>query len=84
MDEKTDRADAACALVVSKDHTAPSVFQPDALLREARRQKGLPLVARRKELFCHKDCDRQRHLSRTNHSDRSNAVLHPDRPRRAR
>lgn len=25
-----------------KDHTAPSVFQPDHLLREARRQRGLP------------------------------------------
>jgi hypothetical protein len=45
MDEKTDRAVIAWPLSVSKDHKAPSVFRPEALLREARRPKGLPLVA---------------------------------------
>ena len=28
--------------MVTKDYTAPSVFQPENLLREARRQKGIP------------------------------------------
>jgi len=32
-------------IVNGKDHAAPSVFRPEALLREARRQKGLPLIA---------------------------------------
>lgn len=32
-------------IVNGKDHTSPSVFRPEALLREARRQKELPLVA---------------------------------------
>jgi len=31
-------------LLTNKDHTAASVFEPRALLREARRQKGLPHV----------------------------------------
>jgi uridine phosphorylase len=34
---------AACPIFVEKDYAAPSVFQPEALLREARRQKGLSL-----------------------------------------
>jgi uridine phosphorylase len=29
-------------LIENKDHAAPSVFEPGALLREARRQKGIP------------------------------------------
>jgi uridine phosphorylase len=29
-------------LIENKDHAAPSVFEPAALLREARRQKGIP------------------------------------------
>ena len=28
----------------NKDASAPSVFRPEALLREARRQKGLPVI----------------------------------------
>jgi len=32
-------------IVDGKDHAAPSVFRPEALLREARRQKGLPPLA---------------------------------------
>lgn len=30
-------------LLANKDYAAPSVFQPENLLREARRQKGIPL-----------------------------------------
>jgi len=44
MAEKTDRADTVWPLVVSKDYKAPSVFRPEALLREARRQRGLAAV----------------------------------------
>jgi uridine phosphorylase len=33
---------AAVPLTARRDHNAPSVFRPEALLREARRQKGLP------------------------------------------
>lgn len=45
MDKKIDRADSAWPIVGEKDHSAPSVFRPEALLREARRQRQLPLVA---------------------------------------
>ena len=45
MDEKIDRADSAWPIIGGKDHQAPSVFRPEALLREARRQRQLPLVA---------------------------------------
>jgi len=44
MAEKIDRADTVWPLVVSKDYKAPSVFRPEALLREARRQRGLAAV----------------------------------------
>jgi uridine phosphorylase len=48
MDQKageTGREGLAWPIVNGKDHAAPSVFRPEALLREARRQKELPLVA---------------------------------------
>src|SRR6478752_5587062 len=45
MDDKSHRAEAAWPIVGVKDHNAPSVFRPEALLREARRQRQLPLVA---------------------------------------
>ncbi|MBR1274885.1 nucleoside phosphorylase [Bradyrhizobium sp. AUGA SZCCT0283] len=64
MDEKTDRADIAWPLVVSKDHKAPSVFRPEALLREARRQKGLPLVAVPEICVLDPDGDVVRHIKR--------------------
>jgi hypothetical protein len=38
---KPDRVDGAVPLVERADHVAPSVFLPENLLREARRQKGL-------------------------------------------
>lgn len=44
MDKKIDRADSAWPIIDSKDHKAPPVFRPEALLREARRQRQLPLV----------------------------------------
>src|SRR5260221_1271803 len=31
-------------ILAHKDHGAPSVFEPQALLREARRQRGVPLI----------------------------------------
>ena len=34
--------DGAAPLVERRDHVAPSVFRPENMLREARRQKGLP------------------------------------------
>jgi purine-nucleoside phosphorylase len=47
-DESAGRLDArnsAWPILAGKAHQAPSVFRPEALLREARRQKRLPLVA---------------------------------------
>src|SRR5262249_20686750 len=38
----TDRVDLP--IIAKKDHRAPSVFRPEALLREARRQKNLPML----------------------------------------
>jgi len=48
-----------------RDHMAPSVFQPESLLREARRQRGLP--ARNVPAICALDPDGDlvRHLRRT-------------------
>jgi uridine phosphorylase len=62
MDEKTDRADTAWPFVANKDHKAPSVFRPEALLREARRQKGLPLVAVPEICVLDPDGDVVRHI----------------------
>ena len=31
-------------IVNGKEHASPSVLEPEALLREARRQKGMPIV----------------------------------------
>jgi uridine phosphorylase len=38
---KPDRIDGAAPLIERVDHLAPSVFRPENLLREARRQRGL-------------------------------------------
>lgn len=40
---RTAPEDAAWSILAGKDHGASSVFRPEALLREARRQKRLPL-----------------------------------------
>jgi uridine phosphorylase len=58
-------ASAAWPIVSGKDHAAPSVFQPEALMREARRQKELPLVAVPKVCMLDPDGDVVRHLKRT-------------------
>lgn len=65
MDEKTDRAEAAWPIVGGKDHTAASVFRPEALLREARRQKQLPLIAVPEICMLDPDGDVVRHIKRT-------------------
>jgi hypothetical protein len=68
MEDKTrDKRpeNAAWPIVSGKDHTAPSVFRPEALLREARRQKGLPLVAVPHVCVLDPDGDVVRHLKRT-------------------
>jgi uridine phosphorylase len=68
MDEMTgDKrpSSAAWPIVSSKDHTAPSVFRPEALLREARRQKGLPLIGVPQVCVLDPDGDVVRHLKRT-------------------
>jgi uridine phosphorylase len=39
---KSALVDGAAPLVERSDHVAPSVFRPENMLREARRQKGLP------------------------------------------
>jgi len=68
MEDKTrDKrlTNAAWPIVSGKDHKAPSVFRPEALLREARRQKGLPLVAVPPVCVLDPDGDVVRHLKRT-------------------
>jgi uridine phosphorylase len=65
MDERTDCANIAWPIVDSKDHKAPSVFRPEALLREARRQKRLPPVAVPEICVLDPDGDVVRYLKRT-------------------
>jgi uridine phosphorylase len=67
-DDKLDDMPSATVewpIVSSKDHAAPSVFRPEALLREARRQKGLPPAAVPKICVLDPDGDVVRHLKRT-------------------
>jgi uridine phosphorylase len=65
MDDKTPRAEAAWPILGVNDHKAPSVFRPEALLREARRQRQLPLVAVPEICVLDPDGDVVRHLKRT-------------------
>src|ERR1700741_688210 len=65
MDENIDRAHIAWPIVDRKDLQAPSVFRPETLLREARRQRRLPLVALPKICILDPDGDVVRHLKRT-------------------
>jgi hypothetical protein len=62
MDRKNERADIAWPILDGKDHKAPSVFRPEALLREARRQKQLPLVAVPEICVLDPDGDVVRHI----------------------
>jgi hypothetical protein len=67
-DDKLDDMPSATVewpIVSSKDYAAPSVFRPEALLREARRQKGLPPAAVPKICVLDPDGDVVRHLKRT-------------------
>lgn len=48
-----------------KEHASPSVFRPEALLREARRQRGLPLVDIPQVCVLDPDGDVVRHLKRS-------------------
>jgi uridine phosphorylase len=52
-------------ILAGKDYAAPSVFRPEALLREARRQKGLPIAVVPKVCVLDPDGDVVRHLKRT-------------------
>jgi uridine phosphorylase len=54
----------AWPIVTSKNYAASSVFRPEALLREARRQKQLPLVAVPEICVLDPDGDIVRHLKR--------------------
>lgn len=68
IEEKTgdkQPASAAWPIVSGKNHAAPSVFRPEALLREARRQKGLSLVTVPGVCILDPDGDVVRHLKRT-------------------
>lgn len=51
-------------ILAGKDHRAPSVFRPEALLREARRQRRLPPVAVPAVCVLDPDGDVVRHLKR--------------------
>ncbi len=65
MDQKADRASSAWPIVNGKEHASPSVFQPEALLREARRQKGMSLLDVPQVCVLDPDGDVVRHLKRT-------------------
>jgi uridine phosphorylase len=68
-DRRPDRGDTPI-LANGKDYSAPSVFRPEALLREARRQKQLPLTAVPRICVLDPDGDLVRHLKRTGASRR--------------
>jgi uridine phosphorylase len=65
IDRKADPADVIWSIVGRKDHDAPSVFRPEALLREARRQKQLPLLAVPEVCVLDPDGDVVRHFKKT-------------------
>ena len=67
MTETSDgpAAGGAWPIVSGKDHTAPSVFRPEALLREARRQRQRPLLAVPQVCLLDPDGDIVRQLRRT-------------------
>jgi hypothetical protein len=51
--------------VTGKEHASPSVLEPEALLREARRQKGMPIVDGPRVRVLDPNGDVVRHLKRT-------------------
>jgi hypothetical protein len=60
-----DASEASGPGATRRDYGAPSVFQPEALLREARRQKGLPQVSPPPICVLDPDGDLVRHLKRS-------------------
>ena len=58
-------ANTMTPLRAAKDHTAPSVFRPENLLREARRQKRLPVQPVPEICVLDPDGDLVRHLRRS-------------------
>lgn len=64
MGEKTHR-ESAWPIIRCKDHAAASVFRPEALLREARRQKQLPVLAVPEICLLDPDGDVVRYIRRT-------------------
>jgi uridine phosphorylase len=64
MNRKAHGESLAWPIVNGKSHESPSVFRPEALLREARRQKGLPLLDIPQVCVLDPDGDVVRHLKR--------------------
>jgi len=60
-------------ILAGKDYAAPSVFEPENLLREARRQKGLPITAVPEVCLLDPDGDIVRALAKNGRSHRSAA-----------
>lgn len=60
-----DASEASGPGATRRDYGAPSVFQPEALLREARRQKALPQVPAPAICVLDPDGDLVRHLKRS-------------------
>jgi uridine phosphorylase len=65
MDKQTHCGVGAWPIVGDREHFAPSVFRPEALLREARRQRQIPLVAVPEVCVLDPDGDVVRYLKRT-------------------
>jgi uridine phosphorylase len=65
VDEKANGAGVAWPIVGDKQHDSPSVFRPEALLREARRQRELAAIAVPAICMLDPDGDVVRYLKRT-------------------
>src|SRR6516165_7862858 len=65
MDKQTHCGVGAWPIVGDREHFAPSVFRPEALLSEARRQRQIPLVAVPEVCVLDPDGDVVRYLKRT-------------------
>jgi hypothetical protein len=64
MDQEAHGASSEWPIVNRKEHASPSVFRPEALLREARRQRDLPLVDVPQVCVLDPDGDAVRYLKR--------------------
>jgi uridine phosphorylase len=69
----SDRASHRLDLLLRDDHGEPSVFRPENLLREARRQRGLPAGPVPRVCLLDPDGDVVRHLAHTGRGSRSPA-----------